>query len=159
MKTLKRNQTGFDYLPYTGNEDDLDEYGRHTGIYKPVYGEAIPMKGNISTPSGSAVHAFYGTDTQYTHILIPDDSKVAITENGKVVWRGYEYEVTAVRPSLNCLSVALKMLTPVHEDEQDEDPTGTTSEDTTGGDSEGTEANGETTTDTTTDITTEGDGG
>ena len=121
MKLLKRNCTEFQYFPYTGLTSDLDENGLHTGIPKPVYGDPVTYTGNISAPSGSAVQAFDGLDIRYTHILVLDNPKADIRETGYVVYNGNTYDVTAVRPSLNVLSVALHQRTADHGDQYEGD--------------------------------------
>ena len=111
MKLLRRNLTGFEYLPYTGVDTDLNEDGDHTGELRPVYGEAIPMRGNISAPSGNTNQTFYGEDIRYTHTLIMGDMNCGITEHGVILWKGNRYEVTAVRPSINFINIALVRVT------------------------------------------------
>lgn len=107
MRLLIRNRTEFEYYGYTGVESDLDEDGLHTGIPKPVYADPVKYKGNISAPSGAAVQAFDGLDIRYTHVLLMDDPNADISETGKILWKNRMYKITAVRPSLNVLSVAL----------------------------------------------------
>ena len=111
MKLLRRNLTWFEYLPYDGAGSDLNDDGEHTGEFHSSYGRPQRMRGNISSPSGQTTHTFYGEDIRYTHTLIPWDAKADITEHGIVRWQGHCYEVTAVRPSLNVLSVALRRMT------------------------------------------------
>ena len=107
MKLLIRNRTEFEYYAYTGVDDDKDEDGLHTGIPHPVYDDPVTYKGNISAPSGTAVQAFDGLDVRYTHVLLMDDPNADISEAGRIQWKGHMYKITAVRPSLNVLSVAL----------------------------------------------------
>lgn len=107
MKLLKRNCTEFEYMPYTGLESDLDDNGLHTGVPQPVYGDPITYTGNISSPSGSAIQAFDGLEIRYSHVLIMDNPKADICEYGKIRYKGHMYAITAVRPSINVLSVAL----------------------------------------------------
>lgn len=107
MKCLRRNMREFEYLGYTGLESDLDDNGLHTGIFKPQYDDPVTYRGNISTPSGGVSQAFDGLETRYTHILIMDDPDVGINEYGKIRYKGKLYTVTAVRPSLNTVSIAL----------------------------------------------------
>lgn len=116
MKLLKRNMTEFEYLPYDGTETDLNESGEHTGEFHQSYGSPVKMKGNISSPSGYVNPTFYGADIRYTHILIMDQPDPGINEYGLIRWKGEMYEVRAVRPSLNALSVALRKQTVDHED-------------------------------------------
>ena len=114
MRLLKRNTTEFEYLPMTDEQSDLDEDGYHTGIFKPIYGDPIEKKGNISTPSGQANQTFYGMDLRYTHVLVMDHVDEDITETGIIRWKGDLYDIRAVRPSLNSLSVALRKQTVNH---------------------------------------------
>lgn len=111
MKLLRRNTTEFAYLPWTGEETDLDEHGRHTGNYVPEYGDPITLRGNMSTPSGQTNQTFFGQNIQYTHTLVMADRDAQISEEGLILWRGHTYEIKAVRRSLNGLSAALKRRT------------------------------------------------
>ena len=111
MKLLRRNTTKFEYLPVTDEESDLNENGYHTGHFQPVYGDPIEKRGNISTPSGQANQTFYGQDLRYTHVLVMDHPDEDIAETGLIRWKGELYDIRAVRPSLNSLSVALRKQT------------------------------------------------
>lgn len=107
MRLQKRNCVTLEYLPYEGLETDLDENGLHTGVFRPEYGMPVKYVGNISAPSGSAIQAFDGLEVRYSHVLILDNVKADIREEGKVRYRNRLYTVTAVRPSLNVMLVAL----------------------------------------------------
>ena len=111
MKLLIRNRTEFEYYAYTGLDSDVDENDLHTGIWKPVYDDPVTYKGNISSPSGGAVQAFDGLEIRYTHVLVMDNPNVDIKETGYIVWKGNTYDITAVRPSLNSVSIALRKRT------------------------------------------------
>ena len=111
MKLLLRNTTLFEYLPYKGAGSDLNEYGEHTGDFsRPCYGCPKTYRGCITAPGGNTNQTFYGEDIRYTHTLIMD-RHVGITEYGIVRWRGNLYEVTAVRPTINGESIALRRMT------------------------------------------------
>ena len=116
MKCLNRNKTEFEYLPYDGTETDLNEYGEHTGELHREYGDPIPYKGNISVPSGRLNQTFYGDDIRYTHTLVMEDPDVEIEEGGQIRWKGELYDVMAVHPSMNSVSIALRRQTKVHDD-------------------------------------------
>lgn len=119
MILLRRNLTSFEYYAYTGVDSDIDEEtGMHTGIPEPIYASPVTYKGNISAPSGSAIQAFDGIDVRYTHILLLDDVNADISETGYIVWKGSKYDVTAVRPSMNVLAVALRRRTENHGDQR-----------------------------------------
>ena len=117
MRLLKRNCTEFKYYAYTGLESDLDENGLHTGVPKPVYADPVTYRGNISAPSGSVVQAFDGLEVRYSHVLVMDDPNADVREYGYIVWKGNAYDITAVRPSLNVLSVALHQRIKDHGDQ------------------------------------------
>lgn len=111
MRLLKRNMTGVDYLPYGGMMTDLNEDGEHTGEFRPQPCQPVHYEGNMSTPNGQVNQAFYGTDLRYTHVLLLDNPKADIRETGKIRWKGGLYDILAVRPSLNVMSIALRKQT------------------------------------------------
>lgn len=111
MRLLYRNTTKFEYLPYTGEESDLDENEMHTGEFHPVYGDPVEYRGNISSPNGNTSQTFYGTDIRYTHVLVMDTPEAEISEMGLIRWKGELYDIRAVRPSINALSIALRKQT------------------------------------------------
>lgn len=123
MRLLRRNTTEFEYLPQDELETDLNEYGEHTGEFHPTYdyGPPVPYRGNISSPSGHTTHQFFGEEIRYTHTLVMDDPAADIKENGRIRWKGDLYDITAVRPSLNALSVALRRMENVPENEYEPD--------------------------------------
>ena len=125
MKLLRRNTTEFEYLPYSGVLSDLNSDGEHTGEFHPDYGEAVPYRGNISVPSGKTNQTFYGEDIRSTHTLVMDDPDVEINEHGMIRWKGNMYEITAVRPSINYVSIALRRVTgdAAEGDEPEPEPT------------------------------------
>ena len=114
MKCLRRNKTDFEYLPYLGVTEVLTDDGDHTGEYEPEYGSPEQYTGHISSPSGSVNQTFYGQDIRYTHVLVMDDPNVDIHEGGVVCWKGERYDVRAVRPTLNAVSIALRRQTNDH---------------------------------------------
>lgn len=117
MKLLKRNLTSFDYRACLGQQEVIveEERGnervqRHTGRYAVKYADPVAMEGSIATARGFVANEWYGIDTRYTHVLVMDNPNADIKEDGLIDWRGDTYEVRAVRPSLNVLSVALRKL-------------------------------------------------
>lgn len=113
MRLQRRNTVKFGYRAQTGEKETMRD-GMHTGEMKPVYGEPVEYRGNISPPSGYAAAQFYGMDANYTHVLLLDDPDAPIEESGLIEWKGDTYEIKAVRPSLNVLAVALKKQTKNH---------------------------------------------
>lgn len=116
MKCLERNKTDFEYMPYSGMDTDLNDEGEHTGEFHPEYGDPIPYRGNISTPSGRENQTFYGEDIRYTHTLVMDNPDVDINEYGVIRWKGNLYDIQAVKPSINSVSIALRRQTEAHAD-------------------------------------------
>lgn len=115
MKQLRRNTEPFEYLPWSGGESDLNTYGQHTGNYYPLYSTPVSYRGSFSIPSGNANQTLFGLDIRYTHVLVMDDPKADIAETGLVRREnGKTYEIRAVRPSLNALSIALRERTANH---------------------------------------------
>lgn len=110
MRLMKRNTTAFEYQANLGEQEVL-ENGLHAGHAEPVYDTPVRYRGNISVPSGEATDNLFGINTNYTHVLLMDKPDADIREDGLVIWNGDEYDVKAVRRSLNVLSVALRKRT------------------------------------------------
>lgn len=110
MRLLRRNTTAFQYRAYSGETETMVD-GRHTGIYVPTYATAVEYRGTISVPTGFASNQLFGIDTEYSHVLLMDNPSTPVTEAGLIDWRGETYEIKAVKPSLNVLSIALKKRT------------------------------------------------
>ena len=130
MRLLRRNTTKFEYLPPTGNETDLNTDGEHTGDFRPEHGAPVTYRGNISVPNGQTRQQFYGEESHYTHTLLMDRPEVPISENGIIRWKGNEYDILGVHPSLNVLSVSLRRRAPDEtEPEPVQEPAGDGNED------------------------------
>lgn len=110
MRLLRRNTTTFEYRANLGEQEILLN-GMHTGNYGITYADPVRYRGNISAPSGFATDNLFGVNTQYTHVLVMDKPDVDIMEDGLIDWKGAVYEVKAVRPSINQVSIALKKRT------------------------------------------------
>lgn len=113
MRLQKRNTTTFEYRPYLGKEQRTKD-GKPTFTQNPVYGDPVPYVGNISVSSGLATDNLFGVGTPYTHVLVMDNPDADIKEEGIITWKGCDYDIKAVRPSINVLSVALKKRTVNH---------------------------------------------
>lgn len=111
MKTLRRNETTFTYTAYVGKQEKLKD-GKHTGKFtEAYYADPVEYRGNIFVPSGWDYQQLFGIETRYTHVLVMDQPDADITESGLIQWKGNEYEIKAVRPSLNVLRIALRQRT------------------------------------------------
>ena len=117
MRLLKRNTICFLYKAYLGDEEILKD-GLHTGQYTTVYAHPVPFRGTLSVPYGYVTAQLFGTKKNYTHVLLMEDPKSPISEHGLVISEGAEYEIMAVRPSLNVLAIGLKKRTENHAEEE-----------------------------------------
>lgn len=109
MKLLRRNTSEFQYLAYAGKQEMLDN-GRHTGRFEIAYSDPVPYRGTVDLPSGNVSRELFGLDLDYTHVVVMDDPDADIHEAGRILWKGKLFEIMAVRPSLNALSIAMKIL-------------------------------------------------
>ena len=115
MILLKRNLKEMEYIPYEGESDIDPDTGLHTGEPTLQYGEPIPFLGNISSPSQYVNATFYGDDVRYTHTLSMEPTEEFMpTEHDLIRFSGETYEIRAVRPSLNYLTLALRKQTVNH---------------------------------------------
>ena len=117
MRLLKRNTACFLYKAYLGDEEIIKD-GMHTGQYAAVYAYPVPIRGTLSVPYGYVTAQLFGTKRNYTHVLLMEDPEAPITEHGLVIHKGAEYEVKAVRPSLNVLAVGLQKRTENNAEEE-----------------------------------------
>ena len=99
-------------------DEEILKDGMHTGQYAAVYAHPIPYRGTISVPYGYVTAQLFGTKKNYTHVLLMEDPEAPITEHGLVIFKGAEYEVRAVRPSLNVLAVGLQKRTENNAEEE-----------------------------------------
>lgn len=112
MRCLKRNKRPFYFAPYLRKK----KYG-HT--YRPIYGDAVSLMGNISASKGTAETEQFGINLDYDKVIVLDDPECPIKENsilfiniepnrngeGDYI---YDYIVKKVAPSLNSVSIAIK---------------------------------------------------
>lgn len=110
MRMLKRQETEFEYMPYYGKTEILDD-GRHTGRYGLRLGGRETYRGNLAMPTGYVQATWFGIDKDYSHILIIADPKADIKEEGIIECEGNTYVIQAVRPSINFLSIAMRRVT------------------------------------------------
>ena len=111
MRCLQRNKTPFYYAPFVSRE-------RVGNGYKPVYGDPVAMRGNISPATGSTSVEQFGNNVEYDKVIVIDDPNCPIDENsilfvevepttnasGDYV---YDYIVKRVARSLNSVSIAI----------------------------------------------------
>ena len=111
MKCLARNKTSFYYALFSSRT-------RVGNGYKPVYGEAVALSGNISPAKGNISVEQFGNNVEYDRVIVLDDPACPIDENsilfvdvqptkntdGDYI---YDYIVKKVARSLNSVSIAI----------------------------------------------------
>lgn len=119
MRLLKRNAREIQYALYIGQEDIVsgeDEYGNpiFSGETEKKYSEKRALQANIGPPDGTTTADVFGGNVTYDRVLVTFDMDCPIDENS-ILWidkdpetAPYDYNVAAVRPSLNCIRYAIK---------------------------------------------------
>lgn len=118
MKILKRNKTPFWYQLYDRTKTVEDEDGSEVGS-AVVYKDAVEMKGNISSATGSAQVEQFGNFAGYDKVIVVDDMSCPIEEttvlfiDKKPEYDAegnplFDYVVKRVAKSLNVIAYAVK---------------------------------------------------
>lgn len=116
MRTLNRNKRTIYYALLTGEDTTLDEYGNETGEPKPVYGDAVELKCNVSATTGADAVQAFGNFTNYSRTMCVADTNCPIDEN-TIVWFGieptkpYNYIVVRKADSKNGILYAIREVT------------------------------------------------
>lgn len=80
----ERNKQDFYYALYKGKEDVLNSNGVRKGT-KIVYYDAVKTRGAFSTAKGASAIELFGTDLEYTQVLITEDMTCPANEHS-VLW-------------------------------------------------------------------------
>lgn len=118
MKILERNKTPFWYQLFDQTKTVEDEYGNEVGSVV-VYKDAVEMKGNISSATGSAQVEQFGNFAGYDKVIVVDDMSCPIEEttvlfiDKKPEYDAegnplFDYVVKRVAKSLNVIAYAAK---------------------------------------------------
>lgn len=118
MKILERNKTPFWYQLFDQTKTVEDEYGNEVGS-AVVYKDAVEMKGNISSATGSAQVEQFGNFAGYDKVIVVDDMSCPIEETTVLFIdkkpeydaKGnplFDYVVKRVAKSLNVIAYAVK---------------------------------------------------
>lgn len=118
MKILERNKTPFWYQLYDRTKTVENEYGNEVGS-AVVYKDAVEMKGNISSATGSAQVEQFGNFAGYDKVIVVDDMSCPIEEttvlfiDKKPEYDAegnplFDYVVKRVAKSLNVIAYAVK---------------------------------------------------
>lgn len=118
MRTLKRNKRKVWYALYSSKVELKDEYGYRTGEYGKGYTDPVALWINVSPASGNASVEPFGTNLDYTHIMVTTDMECPIDEES-ILWVGISptkngqsvpnnYRVIRVAKSVNGISYAIR---------------------------------------------------
>lgn len=118
MRILERNKTPFWYQLYDRTKTVEDEYGNEIGS-TVVYKDAVEMKGNISSATGSAQVEQFGNFAGYDKVIVVDDMSCPIEEttvlfiDKKPEYDAegnplFDYVIKRVAKSLNVIAYAVK---------------------------------------------------
>lgn len=113
MRSLNKNKRDIYYALFISEEPIMDEYGNETGESKPIYGDVIALKGNVSGATGEDAVQAFGSFTNYTRTICVSDNKCPINEDS-IIWFGvdptgpHNYIVTRKADSKNGILYALK---------------------------------------------------
>lgn len=114
MQDLRRNLSPVFYKMYTGQTEIIDEYGNHTGSWKPGYGELKAVKLSVSPNRGSAESEMFGTLDDYDRTMTTADTECEIDEDS-ILWLDgiptdgpHNYFVKKRAPWKNSVAYAVK---------------------------------------------------
>lgn len=123
MKLMTRNIRPVWYSLYQSDElvTQTDEWGNvlNTGEHKVSYSDPVKIKASVSPASGQTQEEMFGTDINYSKVMIIDNKNCPINEYS-ILWvetepkfddEGnpiYDYVVAAVARSLNHTSYAIR---------------------------------------------------
>lgn len=116
MRSLEKNKRPIHYALHKKDEPILDEYGNESGETEPIYGDARPLRCNVSAASGEDMAQAFGNFTNYSRVLCVADPACPLTERS-IVWFGvspdkpHNYIVTRKADSKNGILYALQEVT------------------------------------------------
>ena len=118
MIAMDINKTAFWYCLYTGSQMLTDSDGYKTGEKKLVYSEPVKMEANISAAKGNSEAEMFGTNLEYSRVIVTCDMDCPIDENSVLFVDKapsfddagspqFDYVVKRVARSLNVVSIAI----------------------------------------------------
>lgn len=124
MRGLLRDMSAFYYCLYLGCEEEVDEYGGGTGIYRPLYSEPVKILANVSSVTGqAAIHTGravledFGILERYDRTIKTHDMACPIDEQTVLFLEKepeydadgnplYDYVVKRVKKTPNVIAIA-----------------------------------------------------
>ena len=119
MNLMERNKVPVWYCLFDRKEPILDEDGNDTGDQKVFYAEAVPIRANVSSATGTAQIEQFGNLDHYDKVIVTEDMSCPIDETtvlfvdkepeydaeGQPL---YDYIVRRVARSLNVVAYAIR---------------------------------------------------
>lgn len=113
MKCLKRNERTFYYAPFVRMGNSERGFGQ-----RPIYGDAVALKANISPATGTTSAEQFGNNVEYDKVIVLDNPNCPVDENSLLFvdvepTKNHngdyvnDYIVKKVARSLNSVSIAI----------------------------------------------------
>lgn len=114
---MSSNQFPVFYKNYEGDQEIIDPWGNHTGIYAPIYSDLKSTMIAVSSSKGSSELYEFGTLLEYDRTMTTSDTKCEINESS-ILWvdgadtdGAYNYIVKRRAPWKNGILFAIKEVT------------------------------------------------
>ena len=126
MIALNRNKQQIWYALFTGEQEEIDDYGQHTGRFAPTYTAPISTAMNVREARGESFLAPNGIETEYSRRLVTCDMNcpldidtilwldrepyVSVEEDGETVIKciPHNYVISGVAKSINNITYYAK---------------------------------------------------
>ena len=121
MRSLKKNQQTIYYSTYSKIDEQTDNSGYKTGLYKATYAKPVMLSASVSAARGTAETELFGANLDYDKTVIVDNPSCPITETA-YLWidtlptfkidgttdTPHNYKVMGVAKSINHVAYAVK---------------------------------------------------
>lgn len=114
MRTLEINKQDMWYALCTGKTEIIDEFGNHTGVFKPTYGQPVYYPVNMSQSRGIVNEDAYGINANYDRTFVTTDMSCPIKEDS-IIWYGanpttdaHNYVIHQIANSLNSITIQIR---------------------------------------------------
>ncbi len=115
MRTMSRNKQKIYYANYVSDMSMYDDNGLYTGDTQIGYTEPVEEYVNLSAARGDTVIELFGTDINYSNIIVTDHD-LGMDEHS-ILWidrettEPYNYIVVRVAKTLNSFAYAINKVT------------------------------------------------
>ena len=95
MIALNRNKQQIWFALFTGETEEIDTFGQHTGRFAPTYTAPISTAINVREARGESVLAPNGSETEYSRRLVTCDMDCPL-DIDTILWIDIEPYVTEI---------------------------------------------------------------